>query len=173
MKPQLTKIVYKNKYFSIGLENGYYSLIPKYQDVLILPIVDKNKFLLIKAKRKLLKKSLYEFPAGGFEIKKERPIKAAKREFVEETGIDISENKFFKLWNFFQIPNRIKSQIYIYGVNILSSDVKKKFKSDEIESVSIKSLKQIINLTKKGKFCTAVPCAAMLSLLIRKNKIKF
>ena len=70
MKPQLTKIVYKNKYFSIGLENGYYSLIPKYQDVLILPIVDKNKFLLIKAKRKLLKKSLYEFPAGGFEIKR-------------------------------------------------------------------------------------------------------
>ena len=94
MKPQLTKIVYKNKYFSIGLENGYYSLIPKYQDVLILPIVDKNKFLLIKAKRKLLKKSLYEFPAGGFEIKKERPIKAAKREFVEETGIDIFSLQF-------------------------------------------------------------------------------
>ena len=171
MKSQLTKIVYKNKYFSIGLENGYYSFIPKYQDVLVLPIVDKNKFLLIRAKRELLKKSLYEFPAGGFDSKKERPVNAAQREFREETGINISKKKFFKLGNFFQIPNRIKNQIYIYGVNILSSDVKKNFRSDEIESVSIKSLKQIINLTKKGKFCTAVPCAAMLSFLIQKNKI--
>ena len=98
---------------------------------------------------------------------KEKSISTRIYLLVEETGIDISENKFFKLGNFFQIPNRIKSQIYIYGVNILSSDVKKKFKSDEIESVSIKSLKQIINLTKKGKFCTAVPCAAMV--LVKKH----
>ena len=52
-------IVHKNPFFEIKLNNNYYSYNPKNREVIILPIVDKNKILLIKAKRKLLQVEKY------------------------------------------------------------------------------------------------------------------
>jgi hypothetical protein len=172
MKKNKIKIVYQNRFFKIGLEKDYYSFIPRYKDVIILPIIDKNKFLLIKANRQLIKKSLYEFPAGGFDNLKEKPLDAAKREFEEETGIKTKKNQFFKIGKSFQIPNRIKDEIYIFGVNIKIKEVKKNFTSSEVKSVKIKSIKEILSLIKKGSFCTAVPCATLFYYLVTKNKIK-
>ena len=101
-------IVYKNKYFKIALNNNYYELIPNNREVIILPIIDNKYFLTIKAIRKILKKTLYEFPAGSLNLN-EKPLDAAKREFSEETGIKIlKNNKFIKMKDVYQIPNRTK-----------------------------------------------------------------
>ena len=51
-------IVHKNPYFNILYKKNYYIYKPKYKEVIVLPVIDKNKFLLIKAKRELLNKSI-------------------------------------------------------------------------------------------------------------------
>tara|TARA_B110000503_G_C6915604_1_gene316506 strand:+ start:149 stop:448 length:300 start_codon:yes stop_codon:yes gene_type:complete len=63
-------IVHKNPYFEIILKNNYYAYKPKNKEVIILSVIDKNKFLSVKSKRILLKKSIYELPAGS--IKKNK-----------------------------------------------------------------------------------------------------
>jgi len=162
-------IVYKNRFFKIALNNSYYELIPNNREVIILPIVDGKYFLAIKAIRKILKKTLYEFPAGSFNVK-EKPIDAAKREFSEETGIKLLKiNKFIKMKNIYQIPNRTKNTIYVYAVHISMSQINKNFKSDEINSLEVLSLKKIFFLIKNGKFNTSVPIAILLQYLLRKK----
>ena len=165
------KTVYFNKYFDVILKDNYYEISPKTRDVLILPIVDKKKFLLIKVKRHLTKKNLYEFPAGGFDISKETPLQAAKREFEEETGIKLKKkNKLFKIGKFYQMPNRIKDKVFIYGVFISSNQVNLNFASEEIHSLFIKSYEQILHLVNTNYLCSAVPLAALYKYNLLNNK---
>jgi ADP-ribose pyrophosphatase len=162
-------IVYKNRFFKIALNNSYYELIPNNREVIILPIVDKKYFLVIRAIRKILKKTLYEFPAGSFNLN-EKPINAAKREFSEETGIKLLKiNKFIRMNDIYQIPNRTKNTVYVYAVHISMSQIDKKFKSDEIYSLEVLSLKKIFSLIKNGKFNTSVPIAILLQYLLGKK----
>ena len=162
-------IVYKNRFFKIALNNSYYELIPNNREVIILPIVDKKYFLVIRAIRKILKKTLYEFPAGSFNLN-EKPIDAAKREFSEETGIKLLKiNKFIRMNDIYQIPNRTKNTVYVYAVHISMSQIDKKFKSDEIYSLEVLSLKKIFSLIKNGKFDTSVPIAILLQYLLKKK----
>lgn len=162
-------IVYKNKYFKIALNNNYYELIPTNREVIILPIIDNKYFLTIKAIRKILKKTLYEFPAGSLNLN-EKPLDAAKREFSEETGIKIlKNNKFIKMKDVYQIPNRTKKTVYVYVAHISMSQINKKFKSKEVSRLEIMSIKKIFYLIKNGKFNTSVPLAILLQYLLTKK----
>ena len=163
-------IVYKNRFFKIALNNSYYELIPNNREVIILPIVDKKYFLAVKAIRKILKKTLYELPSGSFHLN-ERPIDAAKREFSEETGIKLQKkNKFIRMKDIYQIPNRTKNTVYVYATHISMGQINKKFKSEEISSLEVLSLKKIFYLIKNGKFNTSVSIAILLQYLLR-NKM--
>ena len=95
---------------------------------------------------------------------------AAKREFSEETGIKVlKNNKFIKMKNIYQIPNRTKKTVYVYVVHISMSQINKKFKSNEISKLEIMSIKKIFNLIKNGKFNTSVPLAILLQYLLTKK----
>ena len=83
------KLIYKNKYLTISKKDDYYFYDEKETQVMILPVIDNEKFLFVKQYRKPVKKYTYEFPAGGCLNFKEKPIDAAIRELSEETGIHI------------------------------------------------------------------------------------
>jgi len=167
-------ILHKNKYFKIKLDRGYYTFEPNFREVIILPIIDNKYFLLIKAKRTLLNCYNYEFPAGSFESKKETSLNAAKREFYEETGINLKKfNKFYKLKSILQIPNRSKLPIFSYYVNLKKDQIKNnKFDSNEIEGIKLVTLKKLFDLIIKGKFYSSVPLAQLLQYLIIKKVFK-
>ena len=165
-------IVHKNKYFKINLKKGYYSFEPNFKEVIILPTVEKKYFLLVKAKRILLGRYNYEFPAGSCLSKKETPLRAAKREFEEETGITLKKyNKFYKLKNIFQIPNRSRLPIYTYYVNLKKIQIKKNnYDRNEIAGIEMINLKRLLNLIISGKFNSSVPLAQLFQYLIKSKK---
>ena len=169
-------IVHKNKYFKIKLKNGYYSFEPNFKEVIVLPTIDKKYFLLVKAKRVLLGKYSYEFPSGSCLSHHETPLKAAKREFQEETGIILKKyNKLQKLKNIFQIPNRSRVPIYTFCVNLKKNQIKlNMFDKNEIVGLEIVSLKKLFNLIVSGKFNSSVPIAQLFQyLIVNKKNAKF
>ena len=169
-------IIHKNKYFKINLKKGYYSFEPNFKEVIILPIVEKNNFLLVKAKRTLLGGHNYEFPSGSCLSKKETLLKAAKREFEEETGIALKKyNKFYRLKNILQIPNRSRLPIYTFYVNLKKIQIKKNnYDRNEIAGIKMVSLKKLLNLIVSGKFNSSVPVAQLFQYLIKSKKhVKF
>ena len=164
-------IVHKNKYFKIKLKKSYYSFEPNFREVIILPVINKKHFLLIKAKRVLMGGYNYEFPSGSCLSKKETVLKAAKREFEEETGIMLKKfNKFHKLKNIFQIPNRSGVPIYTYYVNLRKNQIKlNNYDKNELEGLKVISLKRLLNFIIEGKFNSSVPVAQLFQYLL-KNK---
>lgn len=163
-------ILHKNPFFKIILKDNYYIYKPNYKEVIILPVINKKFFLLIKAKREILKKSIYEFPAGHVE-KNESIITAAKREFAEETGVKVlKKNKFIKMQSIYQIPNRNPNPVNAYYVNISSDQVTyKNFDKDEISKIKIVSLKKIFKMINDGEFKTSVPIALLFQYVIKKK----
>ena len=143
-------IVHQNPYFEILLKNKYYTYKPICREVIILPIVDDYKILLIKAKRILLKKSIYELPAGGVN-KNESLLNGAKRELKEETGVKIlKRNKFIKMTGVYQIPNRNPRPVHAFYVKLDSDQISfKNYDKNEVSSVEVFHIKKVFELIKK------------------------
>ena len=84
----MIKNIFKTKWFNIDkikYKKEYYFKINHNNAVLILGLTKDKKIILIKQYRPIRKKNTLEFPSGNIE-KYESPLKAAKREFFEETG---------------------------------------------------------------------------------------
>ncbi len=72
----------------ISLPNGYIvkmDVIKHIGAALIVPFINRDKVILLRQYRPVIKKYLYELPAGTVE-KGETPLTCAKRELTEETG---------------------------------------------------------------------------------------
>ncbi len=168
-------IVHKNPYFNILYKKNYYIYKPKYKEVIVLPVIDKNKFLLIKAKRELLNKSIYELPAGSAN-KNESLINAARREMEEETGVKLKKkDKLVKMKSVYQIPNRNPKPVNAYYVKLKSSQISfKGYDKKEVSSIKIFTLKQVLTLIENNQLCTSVPIAIIMQYIIKtfKNKLK-
>lgn len=163
-------IVHQNPYFEIKYNKDYYSYNPINREVIILPIVDKNKILLIKAKRKLLNKSLYELPAGSIN-KNESLVEGAKRELSEETGVKIlKQNKFIKMNSIYQIPNRNPKPVHAYYVKLKLNQISfKGYDKNEVSSIEVLDIKKVFELIKKNKIITSVPIAIILQFALQKK----
>ena len=142
-------IVYINKWFSIKKNNDYFVIDENDEQVAILPIVNKNKLLLIKQYRVPLKKYTLEFPAGGFKKKSEKPKSAALRELLEETGVKICDKKrLFKLKKMSVNPQRQTKLPHIFYINISKEEYLGRSKkiSKEIKKVILVDFKKFLNL---------------------------
>ena len=78
------------KVFSLDMEeegkkSNWTYLQPHKHSVLVAPITDDNKILLVKHYRMPQQKSFWEFPGGAVE-NNETALQAGKRELLEETG---------------------------------------------------------------------------------------
>tara|TARA_X000000950_G_C13799582_1_gene612961 strand:+ start:688 stop:1182 length:495 start_codon:yes stop_codon:yes gene_type:complete len=88
--------VFKTKWFNIERikfkSSNYYKLNHP-NSVIILAITNKQKVIVIEQFRHIQKNKTLEFPSGGIN-KKETPLKAAKRELLEESGYISNNWKF-------------------------------------------------------------------------------
>lgn len=146
---------YKNKFYK-----NFHKIILNNAAVVIL--TNKNKVLLTFEYRRGVKKTLPGLP-GGHIKKNEKPLKAVKRELLEEFNI---KGKNWKL-----LFSYVNSATYNCGFEYiftadLNSDLKFLKKSYEIENfkwVTKKELKKIITSQKN------LPCGFVASILFYLN----
>jgi ADP-ribose diphosphatase len=171
-------IDYRCKWFSIIKEkliypNGFSNTTYKYTrpgDFIGVLALDKNnKIIVLKQWRSMLKTWNYEFPMGGMD-KNETHLKAAKREFFEETGY--KAKKWDKLGKLHLAPGTT-DQI---GVFYLATDLVKitgKAEDNPAEIIKVEkfTIDQINTMIKKGEF-TDGPSISILYLYLNKiNKL--
>jgi len=77
----------------------------------IVPILDRGRFVLIKQFRAATGKVIWEFPAGTLE-KGEPPLACAKREIIEETGF--KARRWRKLVSFYPAPGISTELMHVF-----------------------------------------------------------
>lgn len=121
----------KISFFVYELENKTIEFIKVSKAVVIIPLIDKNKVILVKQYRFPIRKNLWELPAGKIERNESEYI-AAKRELLEETGYI---GKIKKIGSFYVTPGISNEKFYFF----LAYDLKKvrDFNRKEIKEIRI------------------------------------
>lgn len=114
--------------------------------VAIVPILPRNKIILVKQYRKAVEKSLLEIPAGTLE-KGENPLRCAQRELIEETGY--KAKKTSKLLEFYPAPGYSSEKIHIFKATGLQK-TKTDMEPDEFIKIVTLTKSQIRKLYKRG-----------------------
>ncbi|MDD5130797.1 MAG: NUDIX hydrolase [Candidatus Omnitrophica bacterium] len=118
---------------------------------LIIPFINRNEVVLLRQYRPVIKKYLYELPAGTRE-KDEAALACARRELMEEAGY--SAAKFIKLGSIYPVPGYSTEKIEIYQALNLKP-VKRCPEIDEILTQSIADKKRIRRLFRTGQITDA------------------
>lgn len=79
--------------------------------VVIVPLLNRNRFVLVKQYRAATRRVIWEFPAGTLEDR-EDPLACAKREIIEETGFEAK--RWRKLAAFYPAPGVSTEFMHIF-----------------------------------------------------------
>jgi len=165
------RIVYKNKWISVKKKNNFYTVDENISHVTVIPIVDKNKLILVKQFRPAIKNYTLEFPGGGVE-KNETFRNAAIRELFEETGIFIKNpKKLIRLQTVSVNPSRNSKFPRIYYYNVPKNETLKKTTENdkEIDNVKVVDFKSFLILCKKGKIISSFMISLFFLYLLKKK----
>jgi 8-oxo-dGTP pyrophosphatase MutT (NUDIX family) len=171
LQPIIT--LHENSWFSVKNRGGYYTTEFTESQIIVLPTLEDSSIIMVKQLRPVINDITIELPAGGINVN-EDPVIAAKREFFEETGINIRDIKRFKpLAPIANTPNRNPCLIHIFHVDINSEEFEKKEQHcSEIISVECFSYKKIIELMDSGYIYIGAPMAVIGKFLITKKDIQ-
>jgi ADP-ribose pyrophosphatase len=119
MKIISSKELLKNKLFTVMEEvahdpDGFEihrSIVRHPGSAVMIPVDDKGRVLLVQQYRLPAEKKLWEIPAGRLDPG-ETPLKAAKRELEEETGI--KAKKWVKLASFYASPGYVAEKMNLF-----------------------------------------------------------
>ncbi len=176
------KIVSKGRIFDfvkekVTLPNGitkYYDIVKHRGAVVIIPLISKDKAIIIRQFRISVNQYIYELPAGSID-KGEKPLACAKRELIEETGYSAATVK--KIGRLIPCPGYSTEILHIfkatgikvgdgfetlpdrqagrpYGKNVHAKD------PDEIIEPLIATRSQIRKMFKSGKILDAKTIAS-------------
>jgi len=112
--------------------------------VIIVPLLDRQRLLMIKQYRYPIGKALLEFPAGHVDSG-ENPKKAAARELEEETGY-VAE-KFEYVYGYHPAVSRTKQLVHVFRATGLTKTSTTKHDSGEqikMKKVAVKELRHLI-----------------------------
>ncbi|MCR4337411.1 MAG: NUDIX hydrolase [Candidatus Omnitrophica bacterium] len=141
------KFVYRVE--SRRLPNGMvtrFQLIEHPGAVLIVPRLKKDQVIVLRQYRVVLKKYLYELPAGNIN-RGETPFACARRELIEETGY--RGKRWQRLGLIYPVPGYSTEKIFIYEASDLVPASAEK-DADEIIHTKVMSRSQIKQLFRKG-----------------------
>ena len=163
-------ICYSTEWFNVLENESYFSVEHKEDQVMVLPIVENSKIVLVKARRPVLGKSLWELPAGGVK-NGESHVETAKREMAEETGIQITNlDRFHESQSFVLASNRMPMFPRVFYINLTNQEYLKKDEfDDEIEQVKAFSFEETIESIVQGDLFTTLPIAVICKFLFARN----
>ena len=131
--------------------------------VVIVPFLNDETIVLLKQFRPVLRKFLYEFPAGTLEPG-EQPLACARRELQEETGY--KAKKITRLGYIYPVPGYSTEKLVLYKAEELTP-VNVVCQEDEVIKVKTFTRQQIHNLLNAGKLVDAktICCLALCGWL--------
>ena len=113
----------------------------------MMAVDDKKRVLLVRQYRLPADQYMWELPAGKVD-EGEKPLQAAKRELVEETGY--TAKKWKKLLSFYPSPGFVQEKMNIYLATDLSAGEATPMDDERIEARWFKRA-ELDDLIKKGK----------------------
>jgi ADP-ribose pyrophosphatase len=159
--------VHENPWFVVQNRGGYFTTEYIYPQVIVLPIVDHNSIVMIRAKRPVIADITLELPAGSAK-ENETPLQAATRELAEETGIDIKDlNRFEMLPPISDSPNRNPKLLYVYQINLLEEEYENRRLNDtEVAGVECMRFEDIKERILQAKIYVTIPLAIISRFLL-------
>lgn len=162
-----SKIIYQNPWIKLYEDEvirpdgkkGIYGYLFKYPGTFII-VLDNDSIYLLSEYRYPLKKVIFNLPAGV--VDKKDPLRGAKRELFEETGI--IARKWKRLGSFYVGPGHETTQITIFLATDIDKEKSKNSLQDKTEAINkiikvkIPKLKQMII---KGKIECGITLAAL------------
>jgi ADP-ribose pyrophosphatase len=124
----------------------------------ILPLIGKDKIVLIRQFRFPINKEIWEIPAGKLE-KGEKPEIGAKRELKEETGYEAKNLK--KIGEFYLAPGYSTEYMYLFLAQGLKKGEQNLDKGEKIKEVKIFSKKEVLKMIKTRKIVDAKTILAL------------
>ena len=150
-----SQIIYKGKLVNLRLEEvllpderiASREIIEHPGSVVIIPLLENNKIVVIKQFRKPVEQVLYELPAGKLE-KGEDIAKCAERELLEETGYKAKE--MIKLSSFYTTPGFSDELMHLFLAKGLILN-QQQLNQNEFLEVNIFSLAELIKMVIENK----------------------
>lgn len=169
-----SKLIYRGKILNLRVDkillpNGMEAkreIIEHSGSVAILPLIGKDKFLLVQQYRKPIDKILLEIPAGRIE-RGEKFKECAQRELEEETGYKSSN--FKKLATVYLAPGYSSEIIHIFLARNLNKS-KSNPDNDEFIKTVILNKKEALNKIISGDINDSKTIVGIL--LYIQNKLK-
>jgi ADP-ribose pyrophosphatase len=126
--------------------------------VVVLPVLDDGRILMIRQFRYAAKQSLWELVAGHREPN-ETFLESAPRELEEETGY--SAKKFTKLLEFYPSPGLLSEKMVVYLAEGLTKGKSRQEEDEKISSRAL-TLAELEGWIKTGKIVDGKSVAGLL-----------
>jgi len=156
MKITNSKEVYKCGLFSVtedeavDAKTGFEikrSVVRHAGSAVMMAVDEKKRILLVRQYRLPAEKYLWELPAGRLDPG-EKPLQAAKRELIEETGY--RAKTWTKLASFFASPGFVQERMTIFLATDLTAGTATPMDDERIEARWFTS-KELADLIREGK----------------------
>lgn len=135
--------------------------------VVLVPVDDQGRVLLVRQYRKAIERLLLELPAGGVDPG-ETPEQAAIREMQEETGY--LPGKLEALGGFFVAPGYCQEYLHLFLATDLSPSRLDADDDEDIELVPT-SWEEMPGLLESGAICDAKSVAGLLRAMQRRGTL--
>ena len=166
--------IHNNPYFQVLQNNDFYEIRFPANHTIIIPVLNLDSVVMIRAKRPILGKSIIEFPAGNIDTN-ESAEECAKRELGEETGIIITDkSRFVKLPEMNPLPARTKNLIIPYFIKINQNEYNSKKQHDnEVSEVFTVKIDEVYKMINNGSLFVSSHIAAFFIYTIHENKLLY
>jgi ADP-ribose pyrophosphatase len=159
MKIVSSKELLRNKLFTITEEHAvdpdgfeiHRSIVRHPGSAVMIAVDDRNRILLVRQFRLPAQQYLWEIPAGRLDSG-ETPLKAAKRELQEETGI--KARNWVKLSSFYVSPGYVAEKMNLFLATGLTVGEQNLMDDERIE-IAWYSPKQVRDMIHSGKIVDA------------------
>jgi len=142
----------------IGGKHYLKNILQHPRSVAILPVIDRDKIVLIKQFRFAINREIWEIPAGKLN-KNEKPDDGAKRELREETGYRSKELK--KIGEFYLSPGYSTEYMYVFLAKGLKKAKQSLEDGEQITDVKVFSVNEVLKMIKSRKIVDAKTLLAL------------
>jgi len=164
-----SRIVYRGSIFDVRSDKvrepggivATRDIVVHFGSIVLLPVLDDGRILLVRQYRHATGESLWELVAGRTE-RGENPARAARRELAEETGY--TGRRFRRLIEFFPTPGFVSERMVLYLVEGLKAGTARPEEDEKIE-VGAFSLDELDHRIRRGSIRDGKTIAGLLYYL--------